>query len=406
MAASKLFKAYCRTYQGIFRVAVNFLNWKEPELVKGAGSVKKLPEVVKANGHKSVLVVTDKGLMGLHLLDGLFEGLDKSGVKYAVYDGTQPNPTINNIEEARQLYVDNNCSAVIAFGGGSPMDCAKVAAARIARPKTSVQKMRGTLKILKKLPTIYAVPTTAGTGSETTIAAVVSDPTTHEKYALQDPVLRPKYAVLDPELTVGLPPHITSTTGMDALTHAVEAYIGHSNTKDTAAAAEKATKMIFENILKVYENGKDIAARENMLEASYLAGIAFTRAYVGYVHAIAHNFGGMYGTPHGLANAVILPYVLEAFGETAHKPLAKLADIAGLETAGMNEAQKANLFISKVKELNKLLNIPEHLDVLQEKDVATIAQRANKEGNPLYPVPKIMDVEELAAIIRKVGNLN
>lgn len=402
MAASALFKAYCRTYQGIFRVAVNFLNWKEPELVKGAGCVKKLPTVVKSNGHDSVLVVTDKGLMNLHLLDGLFEGLEKSDVKYVVYDGTQPNPTIDNIEEARKLYADNNCAAVIAFGGGSPMDCAKVAAARIAKPKQSVQKMRGTLKILKKLPTIYAVPTTAGTGSETTIAAVVSDPSTHEKYALQDPVLRPKYAVLDPELTLGLPPHITSTTGMDALTHAVEAYIGHSNTKGTAAAAEKATRMIFDNILKVYENGKDIDARQNMLEASYLAGIAFTRAYVGYVHAIAHNLGGMYGTPHGLANAVVLPYVLEYFGESAHERLAKLADVAGLETAGMNDAQKANLFIEKIKELNKTMNIPDKLDIL-EKDIPTIAKRALKEGNPLYPVPKIMDLEDCMAVIRKIA---
>ena len=402
MAASALFKAYCRTYQGIFRVAVNFLNWKEPELVKGAGCVKKLPTVVKSNGHDSVLVVTDKGLMNLHLLDGLFEGLEKSDVKYVVYDGTQPNPTIDNIEEARKLYADNNCAAVIAFGGGSPMDCAKVAAARIAKPKQSVQKMRGTLKILKKLPTIYAVPTTAGTGSETTIAAVVSDPSTHEKYALQDPVLRPKYAVLDPELTLGLPPHITSTTGMDALTHAVEAYIGHSNTKGTAEAARKATRMIFDNILKVYENGKDIDARQNMLEASYLAGIAFTRAYVGYVHAIAHNLGGMYGTPHGLANAVVLPYVLEYFGESAHERLAKLADVAGLETAGMNDAQKANLFIEKIKELNKTMNIPDKLDIL-EKDIPTIAKRALKEGNPLYPVPKIMDLEDCMAVIRKIA---
>ncbi|MDY6016265.1 MAG: iron-containing alcohol dehydrogenase [Oscillospiraceae bacterium] len=404
MAASLLFKMYCRTYQGIFRVAVNFLSWKEPEVIKGAGGVKKLPEVVKANGHNSVLIVTDKGLMGLHLLDGLFEGLEKAGVHYVVYDGTQPNPTINNIEEARQLYLDNNCSAVIAFGGGSPMDCAKAAAARIARPKMSIQQMRGTLKILKKLPTLYAVPTTAGTGSETTLAAVVSDPATHEKYALQDPVLRPKYAVLDPELTLGLPPHITSTTGMDALTHAVEAYIGHSNTKGTIAAAEKATRMIFDNILKVYENGKDVQARENMLEASYLAGIAFTRAYVGYVHAIAHNFGGMYGTPHGLANAVILPYVLEWYGSSAYKPLAKLADVAGLDTNGLNEEQKAKLFIQKIKDFNKALNIPEHIDIF-EKDIPIIAQRAAKEGNPLYPVPKIMDIEDFKTVIRQVGNL-
>ncbi len=191
---------------------------------------------------------------------------------------------------------------------------------------------------------------------------------------------------------------------MEALTHAVEAYSGRSNTKGTIAAAEKATKMIFENILKVYENGKDIQARENMLEASYLAGIAFTRAYVGYVHAIAHNLGGMYGTPHGLANAVVLPYVLDFYGETAYKPLAKLADIAGLETAGLSEEKKAKLFIEKIREFNRVLNIPEHLEIF-EKDVPVIAQRASREGNPLYPVPKIMDVDDLMKVIRKVGNL-
>lgn len=402
MAASSLYKMYCRAYQGVFRVAVNFLDWTEPQLVKGEGSVRKLPEIVKANGHNSVLVVTDKGLMGLHLLDGLFEGLDKAGINYVVYDGTQPNPTIDNIEEARALYINNCCSAVIAFGGGSPMDCAKAAAARIAKPNKTVQQMRGSLKIMKKLPTLYAVPTTAGTGSETTIAAVVSDPKTHEKYALQDPVLRPKYAVLDPELTVGLPPHITSTTGMDALTHAVEAYIGHSNTKGTIEAAEKATKLIFDNIYAAYENGKNLTARENMLEASYLAGIAFTRAYVGYVHAIAHNLGGMYGTPHGLANAVILPYVLEYYGETAAEALAKLADIAGLETSGMSASQKAELFISNIKEFNKMMNIPEHLKIL-EKDIPTIANRALREGNPLYPVPKIMDYDDCVSIIKRIA---
>ena len=402
MAASIFLKAFCRTYQGIFRVAVNFLDWTEPQLVKGAGSVKKLPEVVKANGHNRVLVVTDKGLMGLHLLDGLFEGLDKAGVKYFVYDGTQPNPTIDNIEEARKIYADNNCSAVIAFGGGSPMDCAKVAAARIAKPKKSVQQMRGTLKILKKLPTIYAVPTTAGTGSETTIAAVVSDPSTHEKYALQDPVLRPKYAVLDPELTIGLPPHITSTTGMDALTHAVEAYIGHSNTKQTEKDAIIATKLVFENIETAYKDGKNVEARENMLVASFHAGLAFTRAYVGYVHAIAHNLGGMYNIPHGLANAVILPYVLDYFGETAYKRLAELADVAGVSGAAQGDRDKAKNFIAAIRKLNETMGIPDKFEQIKDEDIQLIAERALMEGNPLYPVPKIMDLEDCKAIIKKL----
>ena len=394
-------KAFFRAYQQTFRVAMCVFDWSEPTLLEGPGSIKKLPAFIKSKGLNKVLIVTDKGLMGLHLLDSLFEELDKAGVEYVVYDGTQPNPSIENIEDARALYVDNNCQGVIAFGGGSPMDCAKAAAARVTNPKISVRKMRGVLKLHHKLPPFFAVPTTAGTGSETTLAAVVTDTATHEKNAINDIRLKPRFAVLDPELTVGLPPHITSTTGMDALTHAVEAYIGKSNVKSTEAYAEKATKMIFENIEKAYTNGKDIEARDQMLKASFYAGQAFTRAYVGYVHAIAHNLGGQYGVPHGLANAVILPYVLEYYGETAHKRLAKLSEIAGVKTTGTDK-EKAEAFIEAIKTLNKNMNIPDGFDMVQEKDIPVIVERALKEGNPLYPVPKIMDKADCEAVIRRM----
>ena len=397
---SKLYNFYCRAYQKAFKVAVNFLDWREPELIKGPGSVKQLPAVIKAKGVTTVLVVTDKGLMGLHLLDGLFDALKAEAINYTVYDGVQPNPTIYNIEDALAMYKAANCNGIVAFGGGSPMDCAKACGARVVRPNKTVPQLRGQLKVLKKIPPLFAVPTTAGTGSETTIAAVVSNPDTHEKNAINDPRLRPKVAVLDPELTVGLPKHITSTTGMDALTHAVEAYIGHSNTKGTKEAAEKATKLIFENLYNAYENGKDLQARENMLIASYYAGVAFTRAYVGYVHSIAHNLGGMYGTPHGFANAVILPHMLDFYGKTADKPLAKLADVAGLNTENLDTHQKALLFIAKIREMNKNMNIPERFDFIKDEDVPLIAKRALKEGNPLYPVPKIMDLKDCMNFIR------
>ena len=397
----QLQKAYYRAYQKVMKIALFVFDWSEPELLEGPGAIKRLPQFVKNKGFDNVLVVTDKGLTSLHLLDGLYEKLDEVGVKYVVYDGTKPNPTIDNIEDARQLYLDNGCQAIIAFGGGSPMDCAKATAARITNPKTSVRKMRGLLKLVHKPATLFAVPTTAGTGSEVTVAAVVSDPETHEKNAINDPKLRPKYAVLDPELTLGLPPHITSTTGMDALTHAVEAYIGKSNVKSTIAYAEKATKLIFENIEKVYENGKDVEARDKMLKASFYAGMAFTRAYVGYVHAIAHNLGGFYGIPHGLANAVILPYVLEYYGETAHESLAKLAVISGVKTDGTN-AEKANAFIAAIKELNAKMNIPNGFDCIKDEDIPTIVERALKEGNPLYPVPRIMDKADCEAVIRRL----
>lgn len=396
-------KAYCRIYQKAFFIAqcTPFFDWSEPYVIDGPGAIRKLPEFIKSKGLDNVLVVTDKGLMGIHLLDSLFEELEKAGVKYTVYDGTQPNPSIQNIEDARQLYLDNACQGVIAFGGGSPMDCAKAAAARVTNPKTPVKKMRGVLKVWHKLPPLFAVPTTAGTGSEVTLAAVVSDPETHEKNAINDPKLRPKYAVLDPELTVGLPPHITSTTGMDALTHAVEAYIGNSNVKSTIAYAEKATKMIFDNIETAYSDGKNIEARDKMLWASYYAGMAFTRAYVGYVHAIAHNLGGFYGIPHGLANAVILPYVLEYYGASAHKKLAKLAEISGVKTDG-SDKEKAEAFIEAIKTLNKNMNIPDGFDMIKDEDIPTIVERALKEGNPLYPVPKIMDKADCEAVIRRL----
>ena len=393
---------YYRLYQGVFRVAVNFLDWTPPKIISGPGSVKKLPAVIKSKGLKKMMIVTDKGLMSLNLLDGLFEGLKAEGIDYVVYDKTQPNPSIDNIEEVRSLYLDNGCEGFIAFGGGSPMDCAKAAGARVVRPNKTIQKMRGQLKVIKKLPPFFAVPTTAGTGSETTLAAVVTDTKTHEKYALNDPRLRPGYAVLDPELTVGLPPHITSTTGMDALTHAVEAYIGHSNTKETSAKAEQATKMIFENLETAYNNGSDIHAREQMLLASHYAGIAFTRAYVGNVHAIAHNLGGFYGVPHGLANAIILPYVLDYYGDTAYERLARLSEFAGVAKDGQSDEEKAKAFIQEIRDMNARMNIPDKIDKIQESDIPTIAQRALKEANPLYPVPKIMDLEDCMGVIRRL----
>ena len=393
-------KCWYRIYQKVLFLAMCFMNWKEPELIEGENAILKLPSFIENKGISKVLVVTEKGLMGLHLLDPLFDELKKEGVEYVVFDGVQPNPTIPNIEDCKQVYLDNNCEGIIAFGGGSPMDCAKAAAARVVKPKQSVRKMRGYLKVSKKLPPFFAVPTTAGTGSETTVAAVVTDPETHEKNAISDPCLRPKYAVLDPALTTGLPPHITSTTGMDALTHAVEAYIGKSNVKSTIRYSENAVKLIHANLEKAYNNGKDIEARENMLKASFYAGSAFTRAFVGYVHAIAHNLGGMYNTPHGLANAVILPYVLEWYGSSVYKPLARLADLINLADKSLSNEEKAKAYIAEIRRMNQAMNIPEKFGFIKEEDIPTLVKRALKEGNPGYPVPKIMKPSDCEQVIR------
>lgn len=398
-----MYRLWCRLYQKVMKIAMDHIPfWRKPKLITGRDSLKKLPDMLKRKGFRNVMLVTDPGIASLGLHEPLVKWIREEGIQCVVYDKTTANPTIANVEEALQLYKANGCHALIAFGGGSPMDCAKGVGARVARPRKKIQSMRGELKIWKPIPLLVAIPTTSGTGSETTLAAVLTDEKTHEKYALNDFVLIPKYAVLDPVLTTGLPPHITATTGMDALTHAVEAYIGKSNTVQTIEDSVSAVKLIFQNLERAYQNGEDIEARENMQKASFLAGAAFTRAYVGYVHAIAHSLGGEYGIPHGLANAVILPYVLEAYGSSVYMSLAELADIVKIGQDLESDQEKANAFIAEIKAMNKRMGIPDKLEGILEDDIDILAKRAAKEANPLYPVPKIMKKEQLKEIYYQI----
>ena len=355
----------------------------------------KIPAILSQKGIKRVLLVTDKTLTNLGITAPLLQALANEGITATVFDETVPNPTIDNIESALSKYHSTRAEAIIALGGGSSMVCAKGVGARVSNPNKSIPQMRGLLKVAKRPPLIIAIPTTAGTGSETTIAAVISNPETHEKYAINDQKIVPSYAVLDPLLTVGLPPHITSTTGLDALTHAVEAYIGRSNTSKTREYAREAVKLIFENLYTAYSNGKDVNARANMLKASFYAGIAFTRAYVGYVHAIAHTLGGYYSIPHGLANAVILPVVLDYYGHTADNPLAELADLIGITQPNESDAVKAGKFIARIKELEASMNIPLKMEGIKESDLPGMIHNALREANPLYPVPMELFADDL-----------
>lgn len=389
-----------RVFQGAMYLVMPLLPWRKPQLTVGEGSVTKLPALIKGLGLAKVLIVTSKDLVDLGLLKGFFDQMALDGVDYALYDGTIPNPTIDNIEDGLKLYLQEKCQGIVAFGGGSPMDCAKGIGARVAKPNKSVSSMKGLLKIGKKLPPLFAVPTTAGTGSEVTVAAVITDSKTHNKYPINDPVLIPHYAVLDPLLTIGLPKHITSTTGVDALTHAVEAYIGKGNTKETRDMSEKATKLIYDNLYAAYSNGKNIEARKNMQVAAHYAGIAFTRAYVGYVHAIAHSLGGQYSIPHGLANAIILPHLLEYYGNSIYNKLAKLSDVVGI--VGINEKEKSERFIQWVKDLNRSMGIPEKVSGIKKEDISTMVKRALSEANPLYPVPKFMGEKEMTAMYLEI----
>ena len=395
-------KLYCRTFQLVFKAAMPFLPYRKPEIIQ---SVAEIADVCREQGIDTVMIVTDQGIRSLGLTDFLEKSLTEQGISYCIYDRTVANPTIWNVEEARELYLEQGAQAIIAFGGGSSMDCAKAAGARIAKPNQSISQMKGLLKVHKKLPLLIAVPTTAGTGSETTLAAVITDSEKHHKYPINDFSLIPRYAVLDYHETVGLPKNITATTGMDALTHAVEAYIGESTTKETREMAEQAVRLVYLHLKNAYDNGENKEARKGMLKAAYCAGVAFTKSYVGYVHAVAHSLGGQYGTPHGLANAVLLPVVLRMYGPACEKKLAKLARKTEVADAGMDDVAAAERFIDWIQKMNDYMQIPRTFPDIRDEDIPEMARHADKEGNPLYPVPKLMNRRELEQIYRNVkGN--
>lgn len=391
---------YCRSFQQVFRWIMPRLPYRQP---KTLDSILEIKNILRMHYLTSVLIVTDQGIRNLNLTKPLEEDLKNYNIKVAVYDGTIPNPTVDNIEEGYKIYLENKCDSIIAFGGGSVIDCAKMIGARAVNPEKSVSQLKGLLKVKKKLPVLIAIPTTAGTGSETTLTAVITDKEKGHKYTINDFNLIPDYAILDASLTTGLPPHITATTGMDALTHAIEAYIGKSTTEETRKASLEACRLIFENITKAYDEGDNLRWRGYMLKASYLAGVAFTRSYVGYVHAIAHSLGGKYNTPHGLANAVILPYVLSEYGSSIYSKIKDIAVHCNIARKYDTPENATSMFINKLFELNEYLQIPRKFDFIKSEDINEMAKHASREANPLYPVPKLLSKKQLSRIYYKIS---
>lgn len=396
----KLKYIWYRLRQAGFSAFMYLAPIRKAQVISGTGSLLQIPEKIKKDGKKKVLVVTTPGFMKRGSLVPFFEELKKQHLEYAIFSEVQPDPTTDCIEEAVALYKKEKCEVIVAIGGGSVIDCSKALGARIARPKKSLQQMQGLLKVLKRIPDLYAVPTTAGTGSEATAGAVITDGKNHYKFTILDLCLVPRYAVLDAGLTCPLPPHITAHTGMDALTHAVEAYTNCFCSPLAKKMSLDAVKLIYENLETAYLDGNNKKARENMLLASYYAGVAINNNFIGYVHAIAHGIGGLYGVTHGKANAIILPYVLEAFGEKSYKKLADLADLVGL--AGNTQEEKAKAFIDSILDLNKKLGIEKNIVELRKEDIPELAKRAVKEGNPTYPVPMIWENAMFEKVIEKI----
>ena len=418
---------FCRIYQGAMKVGMYMLPWHTPEVIEDRADSDRLLEDIKRREVERLLVVMGPNMMKRGLPVPMLEKLRASGIECEVFDRLTSDPTDAQVEEGVRLYNEKNAQGIILFGGGSPMDCGKAIAARIARPDRTIAELQGVLKVRsrRKVPVMWAIPTTSGTGSEATMAAVITDHETHRKKSINDMAIIPHVCVLDAGLTAGLPPDITAYTGMDALCHAVEAYTNNAyNTALEKKMAKDAVKLIYENLEGAYENGSDMEKRQNMQRAAFYAGRAFTRGCVGYVHAIGHAVGGLYGVPHGKAMAILLPHVLKAFGSSAEAKLAELADHCGLSaeygvdhddrTGGCacpaygamkgktTNNGKARLFIEWIENTKRSMDIPDRFDCIKEEDVETIAKWADAEANPLYPVPKIFDRKQLEDLVRSV----
>lgn len=394
-------KVLCRANSLVMDAALKVMPEVTPAVEEGIGCSARIPEALARFGLRQVLLVTGP-TVGKTLVPSIRDAVLDAGIGCVVFDDVEANPSVDTVERIRLSYLQNHCDGFLAVGGGSPMDAAKAAAARIARPNLPVRRMGGLMKIHTRIPALIAVPTTAGTGSEVTMGAVITDRATQHKYAIMDPCVTPRYAFLDAALTVSMPPFVTATTGVDALTHAVESYVTWAyNTNASNRSAEAAVVKIFRYLEKSWADGTDMEAREQMLLASYRAGLAFNRTGVGYVHAIAHALGGLYNTPHGLANAVILPIVLEDYGAAVYPQLAHLAELTNIKTTG-TDAEKAAAFIAAVRGLSDRMGLPRGLDFIREADFDRITRWALREANRTYPVPVLYDAARCRHVLNRI----
>lgn len=377
----------------LIKLTVKLMAAPKPILYCGPGSSTHLAKTLLHFGLSKTIIITDKDLHALGLLEVMKQSLTELGIKFVVYDGVEPDPTFNHVREGLSIAQTNNCDCVLGFGGGSPIDVAKMVALSITNNQEP-EKFIGFFKAKKRALPLFVVPTTAGTGSEVTIGAVVSNATNHNKELVVDGKTIPLAVALDPQLMVGLPPHITAATGMDALTHAVEAYLSKIATNDSDGYGITAIRMIFANLKTAYENGENVEAREAMALGSFYAGLAFTQAGTGYVHSIAHQLGNFYHTPHGVGNAMVLPYILKFYGDKGYDRLAELALAIDLGTKDESKKQLAEKFIESVIQLNEDLNIPAKFDFVKEKHFSDIVKGALKETHYTYAVPKYMDAPQ------------
>ncbi|WP_456317425.1 iron-containing alcohol dehydrogenase [Solobacterium moorei] len=389
-----------RVRQAIFSPIQKTQLYMQPRMIKGEHALLDLVDVLKEKHLTHYMIVTTPGFIKRGTLQSFFEALTQNDIQYSIFHDVKPDPEISDVEKLKEMFIKDGCQALIAIGGGSAIDCSKAALACVPMKNLDVKTVLHTGRVSKQLPLLIAVPTTAGTGSEVTAGAVITDPIKKRKYALSHLFLIPKYAVLDASLLTSLPAKMTAYSGMDALTHAIEAYINCFNNRKTNEYALCAIKSIFQYLVPSFEDGLNMQYRLELLEASYNAGVAISNNYVGYVHAIAHGIGGMYHLQHGMINAIILPIVLEEYGGAVVGKLAKIVDVVGI--TGATDQDKSKQFIQKLKDLNQIFSIPTSIPEIQEEDIHYLATGAEKEGNPTYPTPVTWNVAQFEKVIRKI----
>lgn len=389
-----------RVRKAIFSPIQKTQLYMQPRMIKGEHALLDLVDVLKEKHLTHYMIVTTPGFIKRGTLQSFFEALTQNDIQYSIFHDVKPDPEISDVEKLKEMFIKDGCQALIAIGGGSVIDCSKASLACVPMKNLDVKTILHTGRVSKQLPLLIAVPTTAGTGSEVTAGAVITDPIKKRKYALSHLFLIPKYAVLDASLLTSLPAKMTAYSGMDALTHAIEAYINCFNNRKTNEYALCAIKSIFQYLVPSFEDGLNMQYRLELLEASYNAGVAISNNYVGYVHAIAHGIGGMYHLQHGMINAIILPIVLEEYGDAVVGKLAKIADVVGI--SGATDQEKSKQFIQKLKDLNQIFSISTSIPEIQEEDIHYLATGAEKEGNPTYPTPVTWNVAQFEKVIRKI----
>lgn len=401
-----------RIYQYAQERMLGLLRLPLPDAYKGRDALQRLAERIVHDGCRHVFIVCGKTVTKHGLVDGFTRELAGLGIRTTVWDGAIPNPTVKNVEEGVAAFETTACDSLVAFGGGSSMDCGKLVAARVTNPAISVPQMHGSLRLKHKPVPLYAVPTTAGTGSEATLAAVVIDERDRHKYSVNDPRLIPRACALDAQLTVSVPPAVTGQTGMDALTHAVEACTNLYGLSHAYAFGKSAVCIILNCLESAYDDGTVIKNREKMLMGSFKAGAAFTRNCVGYVHAIGHPLSGFYNLPHGEVMAALLPVIMRRYGEAVTPRLAELFDAAAdfqaagsrrkesllnTDRGGLSPAEKADLFLQEIERLDEKFGIKPHFDCIKAEDIPSMVAFAAAEAKG-YPTPVIFSEDEIAEI--------